>query len=73
LILGEFLYSAGWDTRIIKWKISTDEVIWNFVSSLAAFSLEEFAGVLYIGLGENSYCKFNIENGSLIYSITGSI
>jgi hypothetical protein len=51
--------------------MSTAEVIWNFESTSSVVSLEEHAGFLYAGLGENSYSKFNIENGSLSNSMKG--
>jgi WD40 repeat protein len=73
LTVGEFLFSGGKDGLIIKWKMSTSEVIWSFNSTLSVLSVEEYADLLYTGSGENSYSKFNIENGSLIYYIIGSI
>jgi WD40 repeat protein len=71
LAVGEFLFSVEKDSTIIKWKILTGEVIWSFTTTLSVTSLEHYAGLLYAGLGENSYSKFKIENGSLIYSLRG--
>jgi WD40 repeat protein len=72
LIVDEFLFSASSDGSIKKWKVATGEIAFSISSStFKKFSPFEFEGVLFAGVGGNSFSKFKVENGSLIETIKG--
>jgi WD40 repeat protein len=71
VIVNEYLCSSARDGQLIKWKISTGEILWKFRNSDVFFSIEVYAGIVYTGLGETSFSKFNLENGTLIETVKG--
>jgi hypothetical protein len=64
------LLSGSQDSSIKKWKVSTGELIWTIWPGGVA-SMLEFEGVLYAGVGSESFMKFNAESGTFIKSVRG--